>query len=137
MSHSNDTVQAAIDRACANLEATAQDLGVNLTFDASNITDLEEVLLAVREMGDTSATSGACFMAGAYVGEILRRAIGGQWTMSADGVASLQLPGNAGRIFPVEKARKFVQDPGAESLEFFAKALLARNLPGARPSGKQ
>jgi hypothetical protein len=130
MSHSNDTVQAAINRACANLDATAQDLGVTLTFDASNITDLEQVLLAVREMGDESATSGACFMAGAYVGEILRRAIGGQWAMSADGVASLELPGNGDSIFPVEKARKFVQDPAAESLEFYTKALLARNLPG-------
>jgi hypothetical protein len=136
MSYSNDTVQTAIDRACANLEATAQDLGINLTFDASHITDLEEVLLAVREIGDASATSGACFMAGAYVGEILRRAIGGQWTMSADGVASLQLPGNADRIFPIEKARKFVQDPAAESLDFYTRALLERNLPGNLTSGK-
>jgi hypothetical protein len=102
-------------------------MGVSLTFDPSNIAELEEVLLAVREMGDESALTGACFMVGAYVGEILRRAIGGQWTMSTDGVAALQLPGSGDKVFPVEKVRKFIQEPGGESLVFYVQALLARN----------
>lgn len=51
MNSSNESVQAAIDRACAELELTVKDMGVNLAFAPSNISELEEVLLAVRDMG--------------------------------------------------------------------------------------
>ena len=127
MMNSNNSVQDAIDRACAKLKLTVKDMGVSLAFTKSNISDLEEVLLALRDMGDESALSGACFMVGAYVGELLRREIGGQWAMSADGVASLQFPEGGDKIFPVEKVRKFIQNSEGESLVFYVKALLARN----------
>lgn len=127
MTTSNKSVQDAIDRACAALELTVKDMGVSLAFTTSNISELEEVLLAVRDMKDESALSGACFMVGAYVGEHLRRAIGGQWAMSADGVASLQFPDRGDKIFPVEKVRKFIQNPDGESLVFYIQALLTRN----------
>ena len=125
--NSKNSVQDAIDRACAKLELTARGMGVNLAFTTSNIPELEEVLLAVRDIGDESALSGASFMVGAYIGETLRRMIGGQWAMSADGVASLQLPNQGDKIFPVEKVRKFIQNPEGESLVFYAQALLARS----------
>ena len=127
MTSSNESVQDAINRACANLEVTVKEMGVSLAFDPSNISELEEVLLAIRDMEDECALTGACFMIGAYIGEILRRMIGGQWAMSADGIASLQLPDGRDKIFPVEKARKFVQNPHGESLAFYAQALLTRN----------
>jgi len=127
MINPNESVQDAIDRACTKLEFTVKEMGVNLAFAPSNVSELEEVLLAVREMGDESALSGACFMAGAYLGEILRRAKGGQWAMSADGVASLQFPDGGDKISPIEKVRKFIQDPDGEGLVFYAQALLARN----------
>jgi hypothetical protein len=126
MINSNESVQDVIDRACAKLELTVKDMGVGLAFAPSSISELEEVLLAVRDSGDESALTGACFMAGAYVGEILRRATGGQWAMSADGVASLQFPDGDEKIFPIEKVRKFMQNPDGESLVFYAQALLAR-----------
>lgn len=125
MSDADDTVQAAIDRACVNLEGTVKDFGLNLTFEAVDIPALEEVLLAVREMNDEPALTGACFMVGAYLGEILRKKVGGKWGMSADGVAELQLTGSRGKIFPVEKVRKFARDPEADSLVFYVQALLA------------
>ena len=124
-------MQEVINRACVNLGVTVKDLGVNLTFDISDLGDLEEVLLGVSETGDDSAISGACFMAGAYVGEILRRAGGGEWTMSTDGVATLQLGRTGDKIFPMEKVRKFVQNPAGESLVFYTQALMARNRTGA------
>lgn len=127
MISSNENVQDAIDRACAKLEVTVKDMGVSLAFAPSNIYELEEVLLAVRDIGDESALNGACFMVGAYIGEILRRMIGGQWAISADGIASLQFPEGGDKIFPVEKVRKFAQHPDGESLVFYAQALLARN----------
>jgi hypothetical protein len=127
MNNSNENVQDAIDSACIKLESTVKEMGMSLALAPSSISELEEVLLAVREMGDESALSGACFMAGAYIGEILRRAKGGQWAMSSDGVASLQFPKEGDKIFPVEKVRKFIQNPDGEGLVFYAQALLARN----------
>ena len=63
MTSSNESVQDVIDRACAKLELTVKDMGVNLALTSSNISELEDVLLAVRDMADESALSGACFMA--------------------------------------------------------------------------
>lgn len=126
MTQLTEDVQATIDLACANLREAVKDMGVDLKFGIADLANLERVLLAVRDVGDEPAVTGACFMAGAYVGEILRRSVGGQWGMSADGVLSLCLPAGE-KIFPVERARKFVQSPAAEGLVFYVEALLARN----------
>jgi len=124
MTDSINTIQASIDGACRKLEETVRDFGISLTKDVSDAERLEEVLLLVQEMEDEAALSGACFMVGAYLGEIIRKKLGGQWVTSADGVTAVQLT-NGEKVFSIEKARKFVASPDSDSLMFYMQALLS------------
>jgi hypothetical protein len=79
-------LQATVDAACRKLEATAAMMGVTLRVDPASVPVLEELLLALREMkADESVMTGATFMVGAYLGEILRRERGGTWSGSGRG----------------------------------------------------
>ena len=85
-------LQATISTSCRELEATAAMMGVNLKVDPDSVGDLEEVLLALRELQpDESAMTGATFMVGAYLGEILRTMRGGVWRRSAEGDLLLEV----------------------------------------------
>ncbi len=92
-----------------------------------NVSSLEEVILAIKDMGDKSALNGACFMVGAYLGEIIRLELGGEWSVRGEGdLPSLQF-GNT-IIYPIEKVKKFADASGAESLRFYADTLIAMEL---------
>ncbi len=59
-------------------------MGVELSFSIGSVGVLEEILTALKKMGaDQGALNGAGFLAGAYLSEILRREVGGEWV--ADG----------------------------------------------------
>ena len=51
MTNSNDGLQGVIDRTCAQLEGTVKEIGLSLAFARSDISDLEKVLLDVRDRG--------------------------------------------------------------------------------------
>lgn len=78
-------IQEVITAACRKLEDTVQDMGVTLKFNISSVSLLEEIILAIKQLGDKSALSGACFMVGSYLGEIFRRELGGEWTAPSEG----------------------------------------------------
>lgn len=89
----------------------------------AQISTLEEIVLAVKEMNDDSALSGATFMVGAYLGEILRHKMDGRWVAPTSGTPSLEIRDHV--LFPIEKVRKFAASPGDEGLVFYANALSA------------
>lgn len=119
-----NVIQASIDAACRKLEETVKDFGISLTQDVTSVEGLEEVLLSVKDMGDAAALNGACFMVGAYLGEMVRQRLGGQWVASADGVVALHLS-NDEKIFPIDKTKKFVASPDTDGLVFYIQALLS------------
>ncbi len=119
------TLQGTIDAACAHLEATAKDLRKQLSFDLGSVGALEEILIALTDIGaDQAALKGATFLVGAYLGEILRREMGGEWSATPDGEFAMQV-GDA-NIFPIARVRKFIADPAANGLVFFAEAFVAK-----------
>ncbi len=120
-----NNAQDVITAACRKLEDTVQDMGVELKFELSSIASLEEVILAIKQFGDKSALSGACFMVGAYLGEIIRQACGGQWGSSGEGGTPSILLGDT-VIYPIEKVKEFVKTPRHESLIFYASALVGQ-----------
>lgn len=125
-------IQDVITAACRKLEDTVQDMGVTLKFDISSVSLLEEIILAIKQLGDKSALSGACFMVGSYLGEIFRRELGGEWAAPGEGETPSILIDDM-HIFPIEKVRKFSETPSAESLTFYADTILAK-VKGARPN---
>lgn len=121
-------LQATIDASCRKLEETAAMMGVSLRVDPASVPDLEEVLLALREIeADETAMAGATFMVGAYLGEILRTQRGGAWCGAVDGDLLLEIGGTT--YAPVVKVRKFAVDPSqGDDLGFYASAVLAREV---------
>lgn len=58
---------------------------------------------------------------GIYVGEVIRRHYGGQWSLDGDGVLALSI-GEA-QVFPVAKARKRIVDGPAENIRYYFTAM--------------
>jgi hypothetical protein len=118
-------LKATISASCRELEAAAAMMGVSLKIGPDSVGDLERILLALRELqADESATSGATFMVGVYLGEILRTVRSGVWRRSLEGDLLLEIAGTT--YAPVEKVRKFAANPdGGDGLGFYASAVLA------------
>jgi hypothetical protein len=116
-----------IERSCRHLEKTAKDMNMVLRPAISSVADLEEIIRALRESNvDDETLKGATFLVGAYLGEILRSRLGGDWIKSQEGELALAIGDS--QYFPVSKARKFASDPsGGDSLEFFASAVVSRH----------
>jgi hypothetical protein len=126
---SGKTLQGTIDAACVHLEKTATDMGAELSLDLGSVGVLEEILTTLKNIGaDPSALNGAGFLVGAYLGEILRRELKGEWVAGTDSDGFAVKAGDT-NIFPVARARKFIDDPGANGLVFFAEVSVSQ--PGS------
>lgn len=121
------SLQATVEASCRRLEGIASSMGVKLSLDPSGVQHLEEIVLSLRGIrADEGAMSGATFMIGTYLGEILRAKLGGDWCKSPEGELALSVGDTL--YFPVAKARKFAANPdGPDSLSFFTNAALARD----------
>jgi len=102
-------------------------MGITLTREPASIADLEEIVRSLIRFGaDEGTLDGATFMVGTYLGEILRKALGGVWFNSEDNVLVLKVQDTSYAL--VEKTRKFAAAPnGADGLSFFAITVLARH----------
>jgi hypothetical protein len=81
---------------------------------------------ALKDIGaDQAALKGAGFLVGAYLGEILRRELGGEWVAITDGDEFAVKAGDVS-IFPIAQVRKFFADPAANGLAFFAEVFVAK-----------
>ena len=119
-------LQGTIDATCAHLEKTATDMGAKLSFNLGSVRVLEEILTALKGIGaDRSTLNGAGFLVGAYLGEILRRELQGEWVAGKDGEGFAVRAGDT-NIFPVERAREFIDDPDANGLVFFADVFVSQ-----------
>lgn len=124
MNDNSQSIDEVISQACGKLKNTAKLMGLDINYELDSIPALEDVITTIRDTGNEGALKGACFMTGAFLGEILRRKLGGQWISSAESGALLSV--GEEKIFPIEKVRKFAADSESNSLTFFAKALVAK-----------
>lgn len=121
----NQSLQDVINAACSKLEQTAVMMGTKITFDLASVSVLEEIAAAMKELasGDQSVLHGGSFLIGAYLGEIIRRQSGGEWTGGTAG-DTMAVKSGAIEVFPIARVRKFLVDP-EEGLVFFAQAATA------------
>ncbi len=124
MKEKTDAMLETVTKTCAHLERTARDLGVVLSLTNDCIPDLEEILLSLKELNNEGALNGGVFMAGVYLGEILRQSLNGQWTFNEQ-YQQLALSVHANLFFPIAKAHKFVQNPQGDGLVFFAQSVIS------------
>jgi hypothetical protein len=58
---------------------------------------------------------------GIYIGEVIRRHYGGQWSLGEDGVLALAI--GETQVFPVAKARKRIVDGPMENIRYYFSAM--------------
>jgi hypothetical protein len=62
-------------------------------------------------------------MWGTYIGEVIRRHYGGQWSQGEDGTLSLSI-GEAKGVFPIAKARKRVVDGAGDNIRYYFSSMV-------------
>lgn len=116
--------------------------GVALDFSLASMDTVEEILAEMHRRSAAAAPGqgatpaqidGAVKAWGPYVGEVLRRLMGGRWTLDrASGVIALEFPG--GTMYPLSKVRKRLVDGEADNVAYYVKvawSTLAGDLTGA------
>lgn len=104
----------------------------SLDFSDSSLDAIERILSALHtrhkaEASEENATVESQ-MWGAYLGEVIRRRFGGQWSMAADGRYQLALAGWT--AYPVDKVRKRIIDGSMDNVRVYFGAI-----PKAMQSG--
>lgn len=104
---------------------------VDLDFSLASVEAVEQILAHLHDVsakaapgqGATAAhIDGAVKIWGPYVGEVLRRAHGGDWTLDrATGVITLNLKG--AKAFPLEKVHKRLVSGDADNVAYFVKVM--------------
>jgi hypothetical protein len=65
--------------------------------------------------------SNAAKIWGVYIGEVIRRHYGGQWSLGEDGVLALSI--GETQVFPIAKARKRIVDGPMENIRYYFSAM--------------
>ena len=97
----------------------------SLDFSADSLDAVERILSAIHSRAQKTpltepALEEASKMWGAYLGEVIRRRYGGQWSAAADGTLQIGLSGTSPQ--PIVKARKRIVDGASDNIRvyFFA-----------------
>ncbi|PSV27369.1 hypothetical protein [Photobacterium sp. GB-56] len=111
-----------IKETCEHLEKTVSLMGCKLCKKLSYIETLEDVLIVLLNENDKGAVSGARYLIGVYLGEIVLNQTGGEWFKSEVN-NHLALRINNQQSFPIEAVEDFIQQPVKGKLQIFAKGL--------------
>ena len=101
----------------------------SLDFSDDSLGGVERILSVLHKQATSPPGEGlteeqlaeASKMWGAYVGEVVRRHYGGQWSTSADGVLQIALSGTSPA--PVVKVRKRIVDGAADNVKFYVASI--------------
>lgn len=98
----------------------------SLDFSDDSLDAVERILSAIHKKGaaeppSEDAVAEAGKMWGVYLGEVIRRFYGGQWSTSPDG--DLQLVLSGWTAFPIVKVRKRIVEGTAENVRMYFAAI--------------
>ena len=103
----------------------------SLDFTQDSLEAIERILGKIHNAGRYGAGSAApseeelaaaAKMWGTYIGEVIRRHYGGQWSQDEDGALAL-LIGEA-RAHPIAKARKRMADGASDNIRYYFSSML-------------
>lgn len=117
--------EAEIVKVCLEVEDIGLLYNFNLTKDLQSIELLESMLDFLKEKGDGVAISNSYFMAGVYLGEIIKKSIGGEWVYVIEN-KEIALKIENEFIFPQSRIKKFSSESSGDGLLLFAKDILAK-----------
>ena len=107
------------------VKAAKMEWQESLDFGADSLDAVERILTAIHARSQKSPLGEqdldeASKMWGAYLGEVIRRRYGGQWSTSADGILQIDLSGTSPQ--PIVKVRRRLADGASDNIRvyFFA-----------------
>ena len=104
----------------------------SLDFTQDSLEAIERILGKIHNAGLYGSGSGKpseeelaalSKMWGIYIGEVIRRHYGGQWSQSEDGTLSLSI-GDAKAVLPIAKARKRMVDGAGDNIRYYFSSMV-------------
>jgi hypothetical protein len=130
----HDSVTAMAAAYAGKAVETARAMSARLDYSESSIVELETLLerLAAEMPGSNSAADDlteACKVWGCYLGEVVRRIFGGEWsveTYPGKHFATLTLTVKGSKLFPSMKVHRRLTEGEQENVWTFFKMVKAR-----------
>jgi len=129
--HAHDSVDAMVNSYAEQAVALAREFNAQLDYSENSLMEVEAVLAQLaREMPGSKPSSDEvseiCKVWGSYVGEVVRRRFGGEWsieTYPGKQFATLTLNVNGNKLFPSIKVhRRLTVGEGDNVWEFYRMA---------------
>lgn len=115
----------------------ALDLNTHLDFSENSLLELEELLGRLSSSTTSVEMDESCKMWGSYLGEVVRRRFGGEWsieTYPGKGFATLTLSVRGAKLFPSMKIHRRLTHGSDDNVWSFYKMIKTRL--EAAPGGK-
>src|SRR5579864_4391297 len=120
---SHDSVAAMAGAYAEQAVKEAMALNAQLDYSENSLLDLEDLLGRLSWPAESEAMSENCKIWGSYLGEVVRRRFGGEWsieTYPGKQFATLTLSVNGSRLFPSIKVhRRLTEGEGDNVWEFY------------------
>ena len=115
----------------------ARDLQAQLDYTENSLMELESVLAKLSRQMPLSDLSESCKMWGCYLGEVVRRRFGGEWsieTYPGKQFATLTLNVNGNRLFPSMKVHRRLTEGESDNIWTFYKMVKSKleAVPGSK-----
>lgn len=137
---SYESIDAMVSSYSEQAIALARGFNAQLDFSENSLMELETILAALAREKPQDDLSETCKVWGSYLGEVVRRRFGGEWsieTYPGKQFATLTLNVNGNKLFPSIKVhRRLTEGDGDNVWEFYrkVKAKLGQNeATGNRP----
>ena len=139
---SHDSVEAMVNAYSAQAVEMGRELQARLDYSENSLMELETILAQLaREMPVTRPSSEdvneLCKMWGSYLGEVVRRRFGGEWsieTYPGKQFATLTLNVNGNKLFPSMKVHRRLTEGDHDNIWTFYRMVKGK-LEGV-PGGK-
>ena len=139
---SHDSVDEMVQAYAGQAVTVAREFKTQLDYSENSLMEVEAILAQLaREMPTSKPSSDdvneLCKMWGCYLGEVVRRRFGGEWsieTYPGKQFATLTLNVNGNRLFPSMKVHRRLSEGEGDNVWTFYKMVKSKleTLPGAR-----
>jgi hypothetical protein len=134
MSQTHESVPAMAVAYAEQAVAAGRKLGTQLDYSENSLMEVEVILNQLeRQMesggGGTNSIDETCKIWGSYIGEVVRRRFGGEWsieTYPGKQFATLTLSVGANKLFPTMKVHRRLTQGEADNVWSFYKMVKAR-----------
>ena len=133
---SHSTVAAMAETYAQKAVTAARTLKAQLDFSEESLMTLETILDRAHQ-SESEDLNETCKMWGSYLGEVVRRRFGGDWsieTYPGKQFATLTLSVNGSKLFPSMKIHRRITGGDADNVWSFYKMIKARL--ESQPGGK-